>query len=141
MLMVVGDDCEVDVNECELKTAECYNDAACVNEPGTYSCNCSLGYVGEHCETANCSLGQCANGGTCRVDASRRWLCDCPKFYSGTSSVIAVLLLVYVCNRLRVSCNRILSVTSNRLSLVQYVVHCVSKKLAPLRQVGINSSK
>ena len=89
-----GDYCEVDINECETKTAECYNDAACVNEPGTYSCNCSLGYIGRHCNTANCSLSQCINSGTCLIGNNGRWSCECPEFYTGMS---AFLSLLYCC--------------------------------------------
>jgi len=94
--VVSGIHCEVDINECEANMTLCYNEAVCVNQPGTYLCNCSLGYVGEHCHTANCSLGQCVNNGTCHVDDGGRWLCECPEFYTGIYSqsfTAAVLLL------------------------------------------------
>ena len=84
------------MDECEMRSAECNNDAACINKLGTYSCNCSLGYVGDHCDTANCSLGQCISGGTCLIDDSDRWSCECPKFYTGVYSV-NIVLLQYCC--------------------------------------------
>jgi len=78
-----GDYCEDDVNECEASTTACLNGAACINELGSYSCNCTLGYIGRRCDTANCSLDQCLNNGSCRVDDAGRWWCECLQFYTG----------------------------------------------------------
>ena len=36
----------LDFNECEKKTYNCHPLATCVNEPGSYSCKCKPGYVG-----------------------------------------------------------------------------------------------
>jgi len=99
---VSGMNCETDINECETYMSLCYNDAVCVNLPGTYSCRCSVGYLGEHCDVANCSLGQCVNNGTCHIDDGK-WSCDCPEFYTGiifcdifTIVVLVLLSLVVI---------------------------------------------
>lgn len=43
-----------DENECEEKTANCDQHATCTNNPGSYKCNCNVGYSGdgENCEGA-----------------------------------------------------------------------------------------
>ena len=92
---VSGIQCEVDVNECEMNTSLCDNDAVCVNQPGTYLCNCSMGYVGRHCDTANCSVDLCVNNGTCHVDNGGRWLCECSEFYIGIVSITILPLQYY----------------------------------------------
>lgn len=35
----------LDIDECELKIANCGPDEICKNKPGGYTCSCPLGYV------------------------------------------------------------------------------------------------
>ena len=35
------------MDECEIGTDECVDDADCVNTEGSYTCTCSSGYVGD----------------------------------------------------------------------------------------------
>lgn len=37
-----------DINECLDKP--CKNGGKCVNLPGSYRCNCKVGFTGRHCE-------------------------------------------------------------------------------------------
>lgn len=40
----------LDIDEC-IDDTQCYNNGTCVNTPGSYTCNCSLGWGGSKCET------------------------------------------------------------------------------------------
>ncbi|GMT23280.1 hypothetical protein PFISCL1PPCAC_14577, partial [Pristionchus fissidentatus] len=35
-----------DINECDLKTAQCDKNARCINSPGSYKCRCNEGFYG-----------------------------------------------------------------------------------------------
>lgn len=39
----------VDKNECEV--SPCQNNGTCINNDGSYSCDCSAGWTGHDCET------------------------------------------------------------------------------------------
>ena len=84
----LGDLCAEDIDEC-LEDNPCHNRANCTNSPGNYTCDCSLGYEGRDCQIADCSVGQCQNGATCRVDENPNqrgvqvWKCDCVQHYEG----------------------------------------------------------
>ena len=59
----------LDFNECEKKTHNCHPLATCKNEPGSYSCKCKPGYVG--------------NGYNCRYPTPR----SCSEIRSSVSTV------------------------------------------------------
>lgn len=44
----------VDVNECEQFV--CKNGGSCANINGSYSCQCTAGWTGPHCETGTVSI-------------------------------------------------------------------------------------
>jgi len=44
-----GQDC-TDINECDLGSNPCQNGGLCVNQPGTFSCNCTENFMGDRCE-------------------------------------------------------------------------------------------
>ncbi len=48
-----------DVNECALGTDDCDANAACTNTPGSFTCACNEGYVGDG---VTCVLPGCGNG-------------------------------------------------------------------------------
>ena len=83
-----GDDCEIDINDCE--GVNC-NNGTCVDSINSYTCECFVNYTGPHCnhpdycaihsteETYGCEDGICCpNGGTCYNDLEygRHW-CNC----------------------------------------------------------------
>jgi hypothetical protein len=41
-----------DVNECE-KFSPCQNNGTCINNNGSYACNCTEGWQGYDCENGN----------------------------------------------------------------------------------------
>ncbi|KAK7104772.1 hypothetical protein V1264_019434 [Littorina saxatilis] len=71
-----------DVDECA--SSPCQNRGNCVDGDRTYTCNCLLGYIGDHCETDvhECASSPCQNGGTC-VDGQRTYRCNCLLGYIG----------------------------------------------------------
>ena len=42
-----GQNCTVDVNECDAVPSPCKNGASCTNTYGTYLCRCKAGYTGK----------------------------------------------------------------------------------------------
>ena len=60
-----------DINECVLEIRNnCAEDAKCINTPGSFSCMCKYGYVGNgtHCESCdpdNSPIGFTGNGTYC----------------------------------------------------------------------------
>ena len=43
--------CGSDIGECT--SAPCQNNGTCVDEINRFTCNCSFGFTGDHCETSN----------------------------------------------------------------------------------------
>eukprot|EP00123_Amoebidium_parasiticum_P013118 comp21780_c0_seq1/m.30928 comp21780_c0_seq1/g.30928 ORF comp21780_c0_seq1/g.30928 comp21780_c0_seq1/m.30928 type:complete len:832 (-) comp21780_c0_seq1:313-2808(-) len=39
--------CQADVNECTLATHKCHASATCTNTPGSYTCRCNSGFIGD----------------------------------------------------------------------------------------------
>ena len=99
-----------DIDDCVNHT--CANGGSCVDGVNSYSCNCSVGYTGDHCQTGNilsanrpvkssiihpischinyliftdiddCVNHTCANGGSC-VDGINSYSCNCTAGYTG----------------------------------------------------------
>ncbi|XP_065321637.1 protein crumbs-like isoform X2 [Gordionus sp. m RMFG-2023] len=75
----VGRFCENDINEClDPSLNLCTENGRCINTIGSYQCECHQGYSGINCESANCSLIQCQNNGTCQInEKNNTWRCIC----------------------------------------------------------------
>ncbi|XP_022112154.1 protein kinase C-binding protein NELL2-like isoform X2 [Acanthaster planci] len=66
-----GEQCETDINECEVGSHNCQANSVCINLPGSYHCQCDVGYQYE--EAAGCTdINECKDANTC--DSSR--LCN-----------------------------------------------------------------
>ena len=82
-----GTEC-IDIDECADGTAECDENASCINIPGTFICECNQGYQdidgsGICVDIDECSdseLNECdtlAPGSTC-TNTDGSYICDCP---------------------------------------------------------------
>ena len=62
----------------------CHNGGTCINDVGTYTCQCASGFSGSNCDINNddCIGNQCENGGTC-VDGIDSYTCSCPPDWGG----------------------------------------------------------
>ena len=45
--VIIGDFSPSDFDECAANTDDCHTDAICKNDPGSFSCGCMDGYVGD----------------------------------------------------------------------------------------------
>lgn len=81
-----GDAC-TDIDECDLGTDECDDNAACKNTAGSYTCTCASGFTGNGttCTDVNeCTAGtdNCSANATC-YNTAGSYLCACNTNYSG----------------------------------------------------------
>ncbi|XP_034662158.1 protein serrate isoform X2 [Drosophila subobscura] len=61
----------------------CINARACINEPGSFSCECLEGWGGATCaENLDDCVGQCKNGASC-IDLVNDYRCACRTGYTG----------------------------------------------------------
>nr|XP_034311591.1 uncharacterized protein LOC105327443 isoform X10 [Crassostrea gigas] len=78
-------DCQV-VDFCDKNPSPCQNGGMCQSDlqNNWYSCVCSQGYHGYHCEDSYnvCDREPCLNGGTCSVQNNSP-VCLCPTGYTG----------------------------------------------------------
>ncbi|XP_067270608.1 protein crumbs homolog 2b [Pseudorasbora parva] len=72
-----GENCSVNVNECE--SAPCENGGSCEDLINAFHCSCPLGFTGAVCEINmdECESDPCQNGGRCE-DAINAYICHCP---------------------------------------------------------------
>ncbi|XP_070181224.1 fibropellin-3-like [Littorina saxatilis] len=72
-----------DIDECA--SSPCQNGGSCVDQANAYTCNCSAGYTGDHCQndTDECASSPCQNGGSC-VDQVNAYTCNCSAGYNGS---------------------------------------------------------
>ncbi|KAL8623139.1 hypothetical protein ACOMHN_063359 [Nucella lapillus] len=84
-----GSSCDRDINEC--LEGPCYNNAECVNTPGSYECRCPDAYGGKNCDLviSQCASTPCQHGGTC---SGTKWSysCKCPTEWTGRNCHIQV---------------------------------------------------
>uniref|UniRef100_A0A0N5A9Z5 Delta-like protein n=1 Tax=Syphacia muris TaxID=451379 RepID=A0A0N5A9Z5_9BILA len=79
-----GNDCKDEITACSQKP--CKNGGKCVENNGSFVCQCELEYYGKHCEynsQDNCYNKPCLNGGTCVLDNFNASFCKCPALFSG----------------------------------------------------------
>jgi len=84
-----GENCDEDVNECDMNTHNCDLNADCSNSVGSFTCSCKDGYTGDgttgNCaDIDECQSNPCKNGGTCH-DQVNGFRCSCQAGYWGTT--------------------------------------------------------
>jgi len=80
-----GDECEYDINECELNQTDiCLNNGICFNYPGGYKCQCEENYFGYNCQYKHICLEQspCLNDGLCKTNGEN-YYCECLTNFTG----------------------------------------------------------
>lgn len=62
----------------------CLNGGSCVDDVGSFSCECHPGFEGEHCEIEadECASQPCRNGAICR-DYVNSFVCECRPGFDG----------------------------------------------------------
>lgn len=62
----------------------CLNGGSCVDDVGSFSCKCRLGFEGERCETEvnECASHPCKNGALCK-DYVNSFVCECRPGFDG----------------------------------------------------------
>ena len=75
-----------DIDECEAGLDDCDPLASCNNTPGSFSCSCPPGYVGEgrQClEERSCADLSCSEAADCVTDSGGQGRCVCRRGYTG----------------------------------------------------------
>ncbi|KAI8427603.1 hypothetical protein MSG28_002096 [Choristoneura fumiferana] len=70
-----------EVTECAslaCLSGPCLNGGTCSDQGGSYTCSCTNGWIGEHCNTSVCSHNPCHSGGSCVKHPGSGFLCLCP---------------------------------------------------------------
>ncbi|XP_043837415.1 protein crumbs homolog 2 [Dromiciops gliroides] len=77
-----GDNCSVDVNECESQP--CLNGGTCEDLPNSFQCHCLAGYTGISCmvNVDDCASEPCFRGASCE-DGVNDYVCHCPPSWGG----------------------------------------------------------
>ncbi|CAB4000968.1 neurogenic locus Notch [Paramuricea clavata] len=84
-----GNQCDVDVDECNEFPGICQNKATCTNTKGSYACTCRAAYTGTNCSInidgckTDDGSSKCLNNGTC-IDGEGEFSCKCQDPYIGS---------------------------------------------------------
>jgi len=75
----------------------CHNNATCINQLATYSCECPLGYTDKNCSTDidDCNPNRCQNNGNC-IDRVNGFDCECLIGFAGKFCGESKILFRYV---------------------------------------------
>lgn len=67
-----------------LSVDPCLNGGSCVDEVGSFSCECRPGFEGVHCKTEvnECASQPCRNGAICK-DYVNSFVCECQPGFDG----------------------------------------------------------
>ncbi|XP_060578557.1 protein crumbs homolog 2-like [Ruditapes philippinarum] len=77
-----GDNCDIDVDECDTKPCKPYE--ICLNSAGSYSCSCPSGWQGPSCsdDVDECLTNPCKHSGMC-INTQGAYICNCTSHWTG----------------------------------------------------------
>lgn len=86
LILLTGQYCTENVDECELMPNACQNGGTCHDTHGSYHCVCVNGWTGDDCSENidDCASAACYHGATCH-DRVASFFCECPHGRTGTS--------------------------------------------------------
>ncbi|KAL3836485.1 hypothetical protein ACJMK2_021917, partial [Sinanodonta woodiana] len=86
-----GSKCQEDVPECNNTDLICPENSNCLELPGTYLCQCNIGYIkisnGTCSDIDECGSHPCQNGGNC-TNTNGSYTCKCPEGWEGANCTI-----------------------------------------------------
>eukprot|EP00105_Crassostrea_gigas_P024923 XP_011445343.1 PREDICTED: uncharacterized protein LOC105340823 [Crassostrea gigas] len=88
-----GQQCDIDINECEIRPSLCLPNGKCLNLDGNYTCNCNQGWTGDNCLTdineCEADPHPCAPNGKC-VNSNGDFTCECNNGWTGANCLTDV---------------------------------------------------
>lgn len=83
-IVILGQFCNNDVDECRLQPNACQNGGTCSNTLNGYNCVCVNGWSGFDCSVNinDCAPAPCTAGSTC-IDRVASFVCSCPPGKTG----------------------------------------------------------
>lgn len=84
----MGNNCEIDIDECLTENISCGGLGTCINTKGSYKCQCNEGMCGTDCNLSDpCQEleAPCMNGGLCIETCSTYpdYKCQCMEGFGG----------------------------------------------------------
>ena len=79
-----GQQCQTDIDECELFNVVCQNGGRCQDLRNNFTCSCRAGFAGKFCEidVNECEDNLCRNNSTCR-EGRGDYICVCRPGFVG----------------------------------------------------------
>ncbi|ODM96171.1 hypothetical protein Ocin01_10504 [Orchesella cincta] len=84
-----GDNCEINIDECQLTPSPCNGHGKCVDGINQYNCECDKGFEGTYCEhdINECEPNPCERAKECK-DLAGDYFCECNDGYGGKNCTV-----------------------------------------------------
>lgn len=96
----MGNNCEIDIDECLTENISCGGLGTCINTKGSYKCQCNEGMCGTDCNlTDPCQENEspCMNGGLCVETCTiyPDYKCQCMEGFGGKNCTEQVIFIKF----------------------------------------------